>query len=475
MIYLFIYYFLYSGNDFTPGPTGQPTSVPSATVTTSTTWTASLLCSPQCDLVSAAWMSNTLVTLVGQDSFSKGLVYYCANVGIDTTPIWKVTRKDSSNANLAPLSSVAYRRIRNNNYFLAVSPSAVIYVSNNGYNFTKVTTLTGSTALYGVTIGSNGYAYSAGITNGFSAIYRSIGPPYTTWSLIQLSTTNQLNGIRSYDGRRVVAVGNKGLIVNSVNFGNSWITRFSSTSDLYGISSTLSTVVFVAGKAGTILKSINAGQNWTNLTSISRLRGFTSSTNFVYNSISVVPSAAAHSSSCIYIAGSNGYMLSTKDGGVNWQNETMLGLSYAANFITIAMYTSGVGVAVDANGYVYLKYVTAPSYAPVFPPTGQPTRQPTGQPSRQPTSQPTGQPTATPFIPPSSQPTSQPTGQPSQHPALPTGDPTSQPTAQPLSSPTGQPSSSPTSLPTAIVDIAVSFQVTQVLLTQYIDTFTLNS
>ena len=86
-----------------------------------------------------------------------------------------------------------------------------------------------------------------------------------------------------------------------------------------------------------------------------------------------------------------------------------------------------------------------PSSYPTGSPMGEPTGEPTGEPSAAPSSVPSGQPTVEPTGVPSAQPSTQPSSQPSSYP---TGSPTGEPSGEPSAAPTSVPSASPTSVPT---------------------------
>jgi hypothetical protein len=264
------------------------------------------------------------------------------------------------------------------------------------------------------------------------------------------------------------------------------------TADLYCVSvsaagsggSTSTSVVAVAGGNGaTVLRTDNGGKTWVSLTAtiITQLGG----------TLSVMNNVRFHSCTMLtaqvfYFAATNGVVVKSVDGGVTFSLDASIrspSTAGAAPVSCLAMYTGAdalargivAGVAGDAGGYAYTKYVapsSAPTYeptlkplsptdsrypttAPTSPPTQRPTVAPTaaptylptGRPSSQPSRQPTRQPTSRPSLQPTAHP-SAPTGQPTARPSSPSGQPTEQPTRQPTEQPTRQPTAQPSEQPT---------------------------
>jgi photosystem II stability/assembly factor-like uncharacterized protein len=87
----------------------------------------------------------------------------------------------------------------------------------------------------------------------------------TTWSLQQITNGQRLDGIfASADGRRLIAVGDNGLILASRDEGSSWEPRQSNTSsELFAVVGTTDgRRLWTIGRGGLVLQSNNGGTSW---------------------------------------------------------------------------------------------------------------------------------------------------------------------------------------------------------------------
>lgn len=435
-------------NDFTFLPTGQPTSVPTGRLQQNTMWEIFKLNSPSYFIRSSVWSTSSNVVLVGSNVANDGIILHSKNAGMSFTLI-PSTQYKTQGQSIPAFTSVAtglYTINKVNQYYhLAVASSGAVVVStNNGFNWTLAVNLAAS--LYGVTLGRNGYAYTAGqYSDGTSAVFvTSAAFDYYSWSDISpfkfgLNLHTQLNAIRTFDGKRLIAVGMKGLIItcpSGIISSPSWYVRQNGTNyDLYSISGATSKIAIVGGTNLAMLQTSNAGVNWTQTSSIFNL-GLPSSSGFMYTSIYMATSAV------IYAATSNGAILQSVTGGLSWANATTL--AYGVSKLTsLSFYQTVAGIAVSDDGFTYVQVHEAPSGQPTRQPSRQPTSQPSRHPSRQPTAQPSSRPTIIPFT------------------VIPSSFPSGAPVVPPSSQPSAQPSSSPTSFPTAYYDVIVEVNVLQ--------------
>jgi photosystem II stability/assembly factor-like uncharacterized protein len=257
--------------------------------------------------VSATWLSASECILAG-NTFQYGTILKSSDGGLT----WV-----SKLSNVNPIYDVSTSTIASVVHLLAVTSSGDIYYSwNKGENWRLNVSVAAS--LYGVTIGpsTSGNAYAVGILVSASAIYKStVASTYQTWTLVSgsLAATKQLNGVCTFDGTIVVAVGSSGAIFTSGNGGSTWSTRTSSTTqDIYGVVCPSSTTVYAVGTASVVLKSSNSGATWTVLTSMLGIGTVTSGNNFMLHSVSAV------TASTLYLASSGGSVVKSTDSGSTW-------------------------------------------------------------------------------------------------------------------------------------------------------------
>ncbi|MFN8712740.1 MAG: YCF48-related protein [Bacteroidota bacterium] len=140
---------------------------------------------------------------------------------------------------------------------------------------------------------------------GDSGVIRRSTDNGTTWSAITSGTTNNLRSLHFSTGVGGLAVGYSGTILRTTNGGISWVNNsLTTTAHLEAVVQVSSSLAFAVGHQGTILKSNDGGTSWQNIQSS------ISSENF-----HAVDFWNAHVGIC---AGTNGALLVTLDGGINW-------------------------------------------------------------------------------------------------------------------------------------------------------------
>ena len=363
------------------------------------------------------------------------------------------TDPNTHNLIIGGLKDIASYRSLQKFYFVSISETGQIYLSlNNGNGWMKI--LQTSSNLYGVSIGINGFAFAVGKDNstlGSPIIYRSNHSAYSIWKIsLHDSFVNQtqLNGVSTFDGRNVIAVGQSGRIYYSLNSGEHWnISTNGHTlcngSELFGVSIATqdnSYAAISAGSGGCVLKSTDYGKSWSRLHS-----SYFLSYEFKFHSVSVLSKYIA------YLCGQNGKILRTFNGGSTWFSDLTAPSNRVFYSIYMIDYNRGVaGSDLDDTNFmnVYLRLADLsylPTSLPSFQPSSQPSRHPTKQPSSQPSLQPACLPTSHPSYQPSMQPTLQPTRKPTKYPSI---QPSHMPTRKPSAKPSDQPSYQPFNLPT---------------------------
>jgi len=152
------------------------------------------------------------------------------------------------------------------------SSGACIHRSTNGgINFTTVINMTNSGNQYVYTINAiyfrnenTGIAVGSYSTYGMSCgqIYRSTngGVVWSGYSVAVLDTGICLSAVYFPDSATVYTIGNKGMILKSVNTGINYVKQISGTSNqLNGIHMINSSTGYICGSGGVILKTTNGG------------------------------------------------------------------------------------------------------------------------------------------------------------------------------------------------------------------------
>ena len=303
---------------------------------------------------SASWATNRYVVAVGNNGVGNtGEIIYSSNKGLT----WKAANV-TSGTTFRTLTDVA--SYSQNNYFLAVDyyttlKTGSIYLSTNGGSkwtvaATKYNGKTNLPKLTSVSIGSNGNAFAAGYSFGSSiSIFRSTSTSnFATWRNISTFYDAQYTffGIGTSDGQNVIAVGTydnsvtsalSGVIIYSSNAGSSWkhASSGSSVDVIYCVSMANASVAMIAGDNGYVAHTENGGRNWTTV----NVYG-TNSSLFTtkFHSISMVSPQIAFVAGFI---GSKSYVYKTVNGGVSW----FIDASGFSSIYSLAMYDVNLGVA----------------------------------------------------------------------------------------------------------------------------------
>ncbi len=142
------------------------------------------------------------------------------------------------------------------------------------------------------------------------------------WKILSTPTNNSLNSICFINDSIGYACGDKGIVIKTIDGGNSWIVlNDSSAINLYDIKFLSQEVGFMVGEKGTILRTTDSGQSWQKINSDSANTYFKI---YFFENLSIG-----------FIIGSNGIILKTTDNGNNWQtkftgtNEILFGISFA--------------------------------------------------------------------------------------------------------------------------------------------------
>lgn len=291
----------------------------------------------QVSYLAISWPENGTVIAVGGQS--SGVIIRSVDEGISWTQV-------ATNLSPSTLYGVASMTVNGVIYSVAVDDAAEIFVStDSGLTWAFVSQRSG--ALYGATIGSNGNAYVCGGTT--TQVFRSSqSSSYATWTAVPASTSGTLYGISSYDGVNVIAVGStsgQGRIFYTSTSGSSW--TLSSTMNLpstgtivYCVDHGSATFAMAAGLNSYVARTTDGGATWT------RMTVFSSSITIRYQSISVLGTQSA------YVAGSNGQIYSTINGGSSWNLIASTGVTLMS--LTMTDFTHGVAGGISSRGVFVL-------------------------------------------------------------------------------------------------------------------------
>jgi len=187
----------------------------------------------------------------------------------------------------------------------------LLYSSNSGTNWYQRNTGYPNNMHSGVQLkaGSPYYRTVAVGSNGI-IIYRKHFPVNdTNWKIVQSGTASSLNSICTYDYSSSIlwVAGNDGIILRSIDTGNTWSKMISgTTNDLNSIYFKTQTNGYAVGDGGIILKTINGGLNWVQKNS---------------NTVQNLNNIAGYNDSTIYIAGNKVVLISTNK-GESWSIDT---------------------------------------------------------------------------------------------------------------------------------------------------------
>lgn len=128
------------------------------------------------------------------------------------------------------------------------------------------------------------------------------------WELQESGTTENLNSVDFIDAETGLVVGDNGIIMRTVNGGESWLPVESGTvQNLYSVSFVDENNAVVVGSGPTVLRSEDGGSNWTPIT----VNGL------IYDLFSVF----IHPQGNGIAGGEAQTILSTNDGGLTWNIE----------------------------------------------------------------------------------------------------------------------------------------------------------
>jgi photosystem II stability/assembly factor-like uncharacterized protein len=158
-------------------------------------------------------------------------------------------------------------------------------------------------------------------------------------------------------GERVIAVGERGVVMRSDDRGASWVQ-----SDV-PVRATLTAVSFVDARTGfavghdaVVLKTTDGGASWELL-------------NFEADSQVVLLIVRFRDARSGYVVGSNGQLWSTQDAGATWQRTTLSVEDWYQNHIfDVAWTAGGATLAVAEKGVLYRAADGGEPFAPVDSP-----------------------------------------------------------------------------------------------------------
>lgn len=203
--------------------------------------------------------------------------------------------------------------------------------------------LTGNT-FYGDRNVQTNYSIYAG-QNGI--IFRASGDKNLIFEQKNSGTTQNLNNARispSFFYTQVVAVGNNGTVVYSLNTGNNWSSANNVTgSNLYGVDfSSSGTEFYAVGDNGTIIYSPVIPSNWQlrNSGTLRNLKSVALSGNFATRVVAV---------------GEKGTILRTTNAGITWQNVSIADTT--VNFYSVSrknpFHTVDFFIIAGSGGRIY--------------------------------------------------------------------------------------------------------------------------
>lgn len=263
------------------------------------------------------YFTNNNLWLVG----SAGAILYSTNQGFN----WS-SQNSGTNNELRSIYDFG-------NKFICGAGGMILKSTNNGTSWFSLTSGTGQT-LNGISRLSFMSLFVVG-NSGTILISTNMG---SSWQTVSSGTSVNLNSITGYGNYGWIA-GANGLIMASTDAGLTWVSQSSGTvNNLNYIVSFDMNNVWAVGDNGTILATSNAGTNWSVRTS---------------NTVSALKSLSFNSGS-FWIAGSWGTTLRSTNGGLNW----IVQPGYTSNHLnSVCFFTSDFGLAAGNSGTLFMRRV----------------------------------------------------------------------------------------------------------------------
>ncbi|MGA2623602.1 MAG: YCF48-related protein [Bacteroidota bacterium] len=167
----------------------------------------------------------------------------------------------------------------------------------------------------------------------------------TTWTVVNITSSSDLQRVKFFDGNNGWAVGSQGTILHSTNGGVTWVEQNSgSTTDLYSLEVLNTNHVVAVGDFSTILTTVNGGAAW--------LADDFDVGESLYD-------VSFFSSSIGWIVGDEGTILATTDGGNYWSQQAS-GSGAAMLSVQVVKSSSGGLIFAQGEGSTLLASIIAP-------------------------------------------------------------------------------------------------------------------
>jgi hypothetical protein len=174
----------------------------------------------------------------------------------------------------------------------------------------------------------------------------------TTWSLVNSNTSNNLRKIYSYNTQSIFVVGDNGTILKSTNYGVNWNPIISPFNyNFNGVSFINPSTGFISSSNGIIIKSTDGGSTWSELYN---------NPNLTINTFNV-SRQNSYCNDVLRIGCNNGRILKSTDLGLTWINEitnTIKNIYYLPENGCIGAYAVGAeGLIIHSTlSHGYLSY-----------------------------------------------------------------------------------------------------------------------
>lgn len=157
-----------------------------------------------------------------------------------------------------------------------------------------------------------------------------------TWDVILPGTVNRLNDVDLY-GTNAVVCGDNGTIFYSGNGGQNWSTSsYTTTKRLNDVKFISSNTGFIAGELAEVLKTTDGGMTWVQL-----------NTGFANQNLNAIEAIDENN---ICVVGDAGTIFMSNDGGNTWFGAN--GLMYENNINDVVFFNANTGVATGDNGLI---------------------------------------------------------------------------------------------------------------------------
>lgn len=165
---------------------------------------------------------------------------------------------------------------------------------------------------------------------------------YNGWEPRQSGTRAALNGVAVLSPQTAIIVGDSGIVLRTTDYGSTWVRMSLGIINKLNYINAFESFVLIAGKNGVCYRSIDSGKTWVtnNLPATSDLTAFSLLNRYTARALT-----------------KNGELYVTSNAGMSWRYEYKL---QSESLSSMAFLGSTTAIATTADGYVYTQIAALP-------------------------------------------------------------------------------------------------------------------